>query len=385
MIVKGSGTTKILINALSARQGGGQTYLVNLLERLPDDFAAEIFILAPDSLATRLGKKNLTRIPTHWPLGNAVVRAIWERLWLPKLVARLDAKILFCPGGIIGSRVPPGCRTVTMFRNMIPFSDRQRQRYCLSYMRLRNFILKRELLSSMLRADLVIFLSNFAREVIEKEADHTLKRTVTIPHGISQSFRKTASTHRPPPAWLPAEGYFLYVSTLDYYKAQLEVVQAYAMLKKKRVTKEKLLLIGPEYPSYGKLVRRKISELNLEDDVIIAGAIAHSELPAVYQGAFANIFASECENCPNILMEALASGRPLFSSNCAPMPEFAGGAAVYFDPNSPDDLAEKLATVMADAALMTKLGEKAEKQSLLYDWASTAMMTWQSIRELTQS
>jgi len=384
MASKTGRTKTILLNALSARQGGGQTYVINLLERLPSEFPVKIFVLAPASLPLPSGQENLKRIPVNWPVENPFARAIWERLFLPNLLKQVGADVLFCPGGIIGCRVPPGCKSVTMFRNMIPFSAVQQRRYRSGYMQMRNAILKRVLLRSMERADLIIFLSNYAKTVIEERVSGKLKQTVTIPHGVSQTFRNSTGSTPPSAPWTPCEGYLLYVSTLDYYKAQLEVVRAYAILKQKRATKEKLVLVGPEYQEYGKKVRRHIKQLGLENDVLIPGAMPYSAMPAIYQNASVNIFASECENCPNILMEALAAGRPVFSSNYPPMPEFAGEAAVYFDPSLPDDLANKLATILDDRDRMRELGEKAVAQSRLYDWASTARTTWQAIGHLAK-
>ena len=377
-----SGGRTILLNAQSARSGGGQTYVINLLNYLPEEFPVKVFVLAPDSLSLPSDRQNIKRISVEWPVENPVVRAIWERLCLPALLRKLDADVLFCPGGIIGGSVPSDCKTVTMFRNMIPFSPLQQRRYRPGYMRLRNWLLKKEMLRSMVRADLVIFLSDYARTVIEQRAREKMKETVTIPHGISPSFRKPAGANPPRPAWLPPGNYFLYVSTLDHYKAQLEVIQAYAMLRKQRDTREKLLLVGPEYPEYGRKVRNQIKRLALENEVLIAGTVPYVDMPAVYQNAVLNIFASECENCPNILIEALAAGRPVFSSNCPPMPEFAGDAVVYFDPKLPEELAQKLATVLADPARMKDLAAKALERSRLYDWSVSAQATWQAIQNL---
>jgi len=379
-------TTRILINALSARQGGGQTYLINLLERFPADLLAEVYVLAPESLALPPNGSSIKRISVEWPVENPFGRAVWEKLHLAKLASRLGADVLFCPGGIVGTCPPLGCKSVTMFRNMIPFNSTVRRKYRPGYMKFRNFLLRKSLLESMAHADLVIFLSDYARGVIEREVRGQLRNAVTIPHGVAPVFRDKARTN-PAASYVNQwpGGYFLYASTLDYYKAQLQVVQAYALLKQKRPTPEKLVLAGPEYPAYGRLVREEIGKLALENDVVITGALSHSAMPAMYRNAVLNIFASECENCPNILIEALASGRPVFSSSYPPMPEFAGEAAVYFDPKSPRDLAEKLAAVLADQARMKDLAEKAQKQSQHYDWDISAHKTWRLIHQLAQS
>jgi glycosyltransferase involved in cell wall biosynthesis len=109
--------------------------------------------------------------------------------------------------------------------------------------------------------------------------------------------------------------------------------------------------------------------------------IPYSMMPAIYQNALVNIFASECENCPNILLEALAAGRPVLSSSYPPMPEFAGTAAVYFDPRAPIQLAEALAATLDDPALMSEMARRAVERSRDFDWHATAKATWLAISE----
>ncbi|HXX44858.1 MAG TPA: glycosyltransferase family 1 protein [Candidatus Acidoferrales bacterium] len=382
---KGRPTT-VLINALSAQQGGGQTYITNLLGNLPAALPFSIQVLAPDDLELPGDDPRIRKIHLKWPTGNPFARAAWEKFHLPPLLSRLGADVLFCPGGIISNRVPRGCRTVTMFRNMIPFSEMHTRKYRFGYMRLRNRLLKRMFLQSMLAADLVIFLSDHARKTIESHIGTRLKNSVTIPHGLAPAFERSAASNRAAVlADLPRHGYLLYVSTLDFYKAQIEVVRAYALLRARRATKEKLVLVGPEYPEYGRLLRQEIAQLGLQDCVVLTGPVPHSHMPDVYRNALVNIFASQCENCPNILIEALASGRPVLASHCPPMPEFAGDAAVYFDPRSPGDLAGKLAAILDDPSRMQQLSASAEKRSRLYDGKASAHRTWLSIQELARS
>ncbi len=376
---------KVLLNALSARRGGGQTYVVNVLRFLPEEASAEVFVLAPHSLPLPTDRRNIKKVPVNWPVENPFVRAAWEKVYLPKLVRALKAEVLFCPGGIIGASLPPGCKGVTMFRNMVPFDPVQRQKYPLGYMRMRNWILKRVMLRSMLQADLVICVSDFARKVLEEHAHAPLKNTVVIPHGVNLHFGNSAGADLHRPGWLPAEDYLLYVSNVDFYKAQVEVVQAYALLKQRRETREKLVLVGPEFPDYARKVRAEIHRLGLKCDVLLTGRVPYDEMPGSYHHALLNIFASECENCPNILLEAMAAGRPLLVSNRPPMPEFAGDAAVYFDPRSPHELADKLASVLENPLRMKELAARAMERSLLYDWRRTARLTWKAIEELSHS
>ena len=377
---------KVLMNALSARQGGGQTYVTNVLSHLPADFDAEIHVLAPDSLRVPTEDPRIRKVPVKWPTANPFARAVWEKLQLPALLSELGADVLFCPGGIVGCRAPGNCKTVTMFRNMIPLSDNQARRYAPGYMRVRNFLLKRALLKSMREANLVIFLCDHAKSTVEGQLGTDRINSITIPHGVADSFRRGAASKAEASRFkVPAEGYLLYVSTLDFYKDQIEVVQAYALLREKRDTREKLVLAGPEYPEYGRLLRKQIRALDLEDSVLLTGPIPHAEMGPIYANALLNIFASECENCPNILIEALAAGRPVLSSDCPPMPEFGGDGAIYFDPKRPEQLSNALAALLDDPALMAALALRAEERSRLYDWNLCSRRTWQAIGGLARS
>ena len=105
-------------------------------------------------------------------------------------------------------------------------------------------------------------------------------------------------------------------------------------------------------------------------------------MPSIYHHAKAHIFASSCENCANIVLESLGSGRPLFLSNKPPMPELAGDSAVYFEPYKPDELADLLLRYLDDERWMGEMGEKAYERSFLYSWEVTANKTFQMITKL---
>jgi len=370
----------IIINALSARRGGGQTYLTNLLQNMNGFNGDKIFVLSPESLQIPYHPK-IDKIRIKWPTENPLFRALWERYCLPGLLKKLNVDLLFCPGGLINTPVSKNYKTVTMFRNMIPFDRVQRAKYPYGLMRIRNWILERIMLKSMLKADLVIFISDFARKLIDERTGFKIKNTVTIPHGINNIFKISENKIPNRPQWIPKD-YYLYVSIFDVYKNQLEVVKAYQLLKKRRNTVEKLVLAGHNESDYGQQVLHEICKLGLQKDIIVPGEVNYQELPGAYYYAKLNIFASECENCPNILLEALGAGRPLLVSDKQPMPEFGGNAAVYFDASSPSDLADKISTIVDDDNKRKQMSLKAREQSLHYDWCKTADRTWEVIENI---
>lgn len=368
----------ILINAHSARLGGGQTYLINLLNHLPGENDVKIFVYAPASLALPSDPR-IERLTTAWPTTNPLARAVWERFILPRVLRRLRIDILFCPGGVVATTPPKSCRTVTMFRNMLPFDLRARRAMPYGLQRVRNWLLERVMLNSMARADLVIFISEFARGVIASRI--TVRRHATIPHGVPEAF-KAGNGERPRPPFLPEGEYLLYVSRFDVYKHHYEVVSGYARLPQSLRQRFKLLLIGENDSPEARRVQALIETLQLTDNVVVAGAVNYAELPAVYQHAALILFASSCENCPNILLEALGAGRPVLSSCVDPMPEFGADAVLYFDPREPDQIAKAIHEVLEAPAVADELGRKAAARSKRYDWAATADSTWRQILSL---
>jgi glycosyltransferase involved in cell wall biosynthesis len=238
--------------------------------------------------------------------------------------------------------------------------------------------------SSMRSADLVIFISEFARDFIEHELGYLQGKSVVVPHGIHSSFRACSGVVLPRPNWLPKEEYVLYVSFIDHYKAQLEVIRGFNLYRQ-HGGKGKLVLAGPEYRPYGNLVRQEIADFGLSEWVIMVGNVPHSELPAAYQNARINVFASFTENCPNILLEMMASGRPSLVSNRGPMAEFGRNAVDYFDPSNPEDFARHLAELMSDEERQLRLARASMEQVSGYTWERAASLTWKALADTNQS
>jgi glycosyltransferase involved in cell wall biosynthesis len=375
----------LFIEAISALQGGGQTYLINLLENFPDDWNHRLRVIAivppalKDSIAT---SSNCKAVSPEFDTSNIFRRFYWQKTCLPRLLEKSNCDLLFSPGGFLPVRDKGRVKTAVTFQNMLPFDDSERSRFPHGYIRTRLKLLKYLQGSSIKKADLVIFISEYAKNAIDKILPNRRGRSVVIPHGLSDHFREKSLVR---PQGLKGIEYVLYVSILFNYKAQLEVIQAWAKVRRIRSTPEKLLLVGPEYKPYARRVRKLIDSLKLNDEVILTGPVPYSELPSYYQNAKINLFASSCENCPNILLEALAGGRPVLCSNYPPMPEFGGDSVEYFDPYNPDELADLLLKYLDDEELCASMGKKAFDHSFKYDWKESATKTWNALAELAEN
>jgi glycosyltransferase involved in cell wall biosynthesis len=269
-----------------------------------------------------------------------------------------------------------------MFRNMLPFVPSLHARYSWGWARLRLWILAKILLGSIQRADHAIFISEHGRQVIEGLTPTPLKGTSVIYHGLGERFKTSDREGMDPPVVAAGTEYLAYVSIFDYYKNQVEVVRAFDLVKRSRPTREKLLLVGPDHSPYSALVRREIRDLGLDGDVVVTGSVPYEDLPGLYAHAKLNIFASDCENCPNVMLEAMGSGRPLLASAKPPMPEFGGDAVLYFNPANPEDIAAKILEVIDDPQRQRQLGALAAERAENFSWRETTRQTWAVIEAL---
>lgn len=375
--MSGKGVTA-LVYAASAREGGGQTYLTQLLRRVPAD-TIRVRVVAPHSILAQLRELPITPHPAPRVIESPVLRVAWERISFPGLLRRSGATVLFCPGGIVPNRIPPDTPVVTMFRNMLPFMPDEIARFGTTPVGMRLRLLRRPLLRSMYRADKLIVLSRYARDTVEPLLPSSRPQLVTIPHGIDARFRANGMAADSRPAWLPDRPYLLYVSIFEPYKRQIEVLEAYERFARLVAEPPSLVLVGRTSTAYGRLALKRANTLVAKDRVMFAGARPYVELAGAYRHAAINIFASTCENCPNILLEMLAAGRPIIASMRPPMPEIAGDAALYFEPDDPGQLAKLIPTVLGDRSLAEHLAGKAASRSRDFDWDDTARRTWQTI------
>jgi glycosyltransferase involved in cell wall biosynthesis len=372
----------VAINTLSSRQGGGQVYISNLLryaQRYPE---IKTYALASPEYAGLYNHPAVELISCKVPAQNVLKRTLWERNSLPVILEKLRTDLVFCPGGTINFTPPKGCKTAVTFQNMLIFDKDNKRKYPIGYIRFRLAMLEKISRRSFREANLVIFLSQYAKKVIDQQLPDRKGLSIVIPHGLEERFRTSNKKDIPRSQLLPDGPYLLYVSVINTFKAHLEVVWAYHILCQQRHTPEKLLFVGPSYKSYEKKLRREIKRLNLEDKVKIIGEIPNSKMPSVYHYAKAHIFASTCETFGITVLESLGSGRPLFLSKIQPMPEIAQDAGIYFNPNEPQELADLLLQYLDNEQLMEKMGRKAAERSANFRWSKTAHQTFQAFGNL---
>ena len=102
------------------------------------------------------------------------------------------------------------------------------------------------------------------------------------------------------------------------------------------------------------------------------GVVPEEKLPSLYRGAEALIFPSIYEGFGLPLVEAMASGTPVLTSNTTALPEVAGGVALLVDPTSVDQIAVATEKIVNDTSLRGQLREKGLARAAQFSWFSTA-------------
>ena len=136
-------------------------------------------------------------------------------------------------------------------------------------------------------------------------------------------------------------------------------------------------LAGPSYPPAMRKVEAVLARHpNARDAVTLLGPVAHRDLPALYARADAFVFASTCENMPNILIEAMAAGLPIACSQSAPMPAILQDGGVYFDAEDPASIADALRSLASDPALRAAKAARAFELASAFSWSRCAADTF---------
>lgn len=158
------------------------------------------------------------------------------------------------------------------------------------------------------------------------------------------------------------------------------LLNAFSALKKQYGVKHKLVIVG-RYDSVNTNYPELIKSLGIESDVIHFGHIADKDLPLFYNSAEILVYPSLYEGFGLPMVEAMACGTPIISSNAPPMPEIMGKAGLFVNPFNINQMARTIHDALVDENLQSKLREKSLERSHLFSWRKTAQSTLEAYRE----
>lgn len=368
----------VCIDASNIRVGGGVTHLVEML-RAADPIRygfSKVIVWGPKKTLDKLDGLPNWLVRQYLPQldQGLLTRAGWQRRDLSDLARSNSCDLLFVPGGTYVGNFKP---VVSMSQNLLPFEFKELLRYGLSKMLVKMLLLRRIQSQTFTNSDGVIFLTKYAHNSVRAVARKLPDASVVIPLGINLSFRSeldVSAISRDFSSSSPCR--ITYVSVVDVYKHQCNVALAVKRLSELGMPVS-LDLVGP---GEGKPVAELIELLKKIDPesryIRYLGPLPHTELSNIYKSSDINVFASSCENMPNILIEAMSSGVPVASSNYGPMPEVLKDGGVYFDPLSPVSIANTIANLFMDKTLRLACAKRALELAGSYSWQRCADETF---------
>lgn len=175
--------------------------------------------------------------------------------------------------------------------------------------------------------------------------------------------------------------YFLYSGRWEPRKNILGVLRAFALLRRETRSDHRLVLTGQKTWA-GAEADKVIEEEEIRDYVVNVGKSPVEELPVLYGGATALVFVSFWEGFGMPIVEAMACGTPVITSNVSAMPEIAGPAGILVNPHSIKAIAEAMHRLSTDADLRRRLSKRGLERAVLFRWDRTARQTLEAYERM---
>jgi len=224
------------------------------------------------------------------------------------------------------------------------------------------------LLRRACRKSRVVFTdTEYFRQRIIDWAGVAPEKVVNTACGVSEIF----TPEGPDPGF--AFPYVLCVSNRKPHKNEHNTLQGFARAD---IDPEiKLVFTGDATPQLEQLARA----LGVGQRVAFAGRVSEPELAKLYRGARALAFPSLYEGFGLPVVEAMACGTPVMTSNISVLPETAGGAALLVDPHSVDEIAQGIELLLSDADLRAELIEKGLQRAKDFSWDKVAAVVAEAL------
>lgn len=230
-------------------------------------------------------------------------------------------------------------------------------------------------------SDKILTISDFTKKEIFDLYPRAGKKISVIYHGVGPEFRPVPETPRVRNKYRLTKKYFLYVGSLKSHKNIPRLIEAFSRLPSMLREETDLVIAARLEPRFSE-TERLPARLGIEESVKFTGYVPNTDLPELYNGAIALIIPSFTEWFGLPVIEAMSCGTPVIASKGGALPEVGGEAALYFDPESTDNLKSTIERVLIDNDLRKRLSNMGLKRSKDFSWNTTARRTLEIYEEV---
>jgi glycosyltransferase involved in cell wall biosynthesis len=361
------------VNALflEPRMGGIETYVRELypaiLEARPD--------LRISMFVNERGRELIAAEPwadgvqlvTHPLLGIRGVRALGEALLLDAVARRRRCQLLHSVA--LTAPLRPRVPSVVMVADVTWLREPG------AVPRLTRTLWKSLVIPAARRARRLIAISESARDEIAEDFRVPLDRIDVIPlgPGSNGAVEPTDEGELRSRLGLGSGPVILAVSAFLAHKNVERLVEAQPSIRA-GLPDAVLVLPGNWTPLQDK-VRERAQALGVHDAVVIPGWVSSADLEGLYRAAACFVLPSRREGFGLPVLEAMRRGVPVACSRTSAVPEVAGDAALFFDPERPEEIAQAITAILRDPGLGAELAEKGKQRAALFTWRRAAEET----------
>ena len=292
---------------------------------------------------------------------------LWEQWALPRAARKAGVDILHCTS----NTAPIWCDIplVLTLHDIIFLEPRDKKNKSL-YQNLGYFYRRWNVPRILKKCRRIITVSDFELGNIKQKLQLPDSQLKMIYNGYNEWFRPIESDKQQYRKYIADAGYFFFLGNTDPKKNTERTLVAYAKYLELSEVKRPLLMADLDQEYLNGIIERNGIEA-IRDHIVIPGYIINSDLPYIYNNAFAFLYTSLRESFGIPLLEAMACGTPVITSYKSSMPEIAGHDAILINPESSDEIALKMLQLERDTDFYQRQKAVGLERAKLFSWRKT--------------
>lgn len=292
---------------------------------------------------------------------------LWEQWALPRAARKAGVDILHCTS----NTAPIWCDIplVLTLHDIIFLEPRDKKNKSL-YQNLGYFYRRWNVPRILKKCRRIITVSDFELGNIKQKLQLPDSQLKMIYNGYNEWFRPIENDKQQYRKYIADAGYFFFLGNTDPKKNTERTLVAYAKYLELSEVKRPLLMADLDQEYLNGIIERNGIEA-IRDHIVMPGYIINSDLPYIYNNAFAFLYTSLRESFGIPLLEAMACGTPVITSNKSSMPEIAGHDAILINPENSDEIALKMLQLERDTDFYQRQKAVGLERAKLFSWRKT--------------
>lgn len=299
---------------------------------------------------------------------NSPSYPLWEQYALPKAARETGVDLLHCTS----NTAPLRCRIplILTLHDIIFLEPRDKQNR--SLYQNAGWLYRRLVVPRILKhCRRIITVSDFELQNIITKLHLPSEQMAMIYNGYNEWFQPLSQAADVSRKYIDEEGFLFFLGNTDPKKNTERTLVAYARYLEQSKVGRRLLMADLDRQYLSDIISRNNIEI-IRDKIVMPGYIPNSDLPYIYNSAFAFLYTSLRESFGIPLLEAMACGTPVITSNTSSMPEIGGKEAILVNPERAEEIADMLLRLETDAAFYQQKREVGLQRAKLFSWQQTA-------------